>query len=98
MTVHVCGSEGESIGQYEEQEFRNNLFAGRFPRESYYWHEGMADWAPIASYKALAKTQKISFAPPMARTVKMNIETAPAAPPKPESSVKRLWRRLTGGL
>ena len=98
MIVHVCGSEGESIGQYEEQEFRDNLFAGRLPQDSYYWHEGMADWAPIASYKALAKTQKISFAPPMARTTKIIVKEEPPSPKNPESLFQRLWRRLTKPL
>jgi hypothetical protein len=42
VTIHVCASDGAQIGEFEENEFRDNLFGGRFPADSYYWHEGMA--------------------------------------------------------
>ncbi|HJT79885.1 MAG TPA: DUF4339 domain-containing protein [Chthoniobacterales bacterium] len=97
MIVHVCQSDGQAIGQFEEEEFRQHIFANRFPQDSYYWHEGMEDWHPIADYRALAKTQRISFAPPLSRTVRINIEpNITRQPPKPENSVRRLWKRLTG--
>jgi hypothetical protein len=97
VTVHVCASDGEAIGEFEENDFRENLFAGRFPSDSYYWHEGMADWQPIAEYRALAKTQRISFAPPMRRTVKINMESEEVSKAmKPQSAVARFWQRVTG--
>jgi len=96
VIVHVCASDGERIGEFEENDFRDNLFGGRFPADSYYWHEGMEDWRPVADYRSLAKTQRISFAPPMKRTVKINMEPAPAEPSKSESTIGRFWRRLTG--
>jgi hypothetical protein len=99
VTIHVCASDGQPIGEFAEQDFRERSFAGQFPPDSYYWHEGMEDWGPIADYRALAKTQRISFAPPRARTVRINMDktdgTAPSVA-KPESSLSRLWRRLTG--
>ena len=98
MIVHVCGSDGQQIGEFEEQDFRDHLFAGRFPADSYYWHDGMGDWQPIAAYRALAKTQRISFAPPMRRTVKIDIETAAEHAQKPQRSLQRFWRRLIGRL
>jgi hypothetical protein len=98
VIVHVCHSDGQGIGEFQEEEFRESIFAGRFPADSYYWHEGMEDWHPIADYKALAKTQRISFAPPVTRTVRINIEpNITREPPKREGSVTRFWKRLTGG-
>jgi hypothetical protein len=96
VTIHVCASDGEAIGEFAETDFRESLFAGRFPADSYYWYEGLADWQPIAEYRALAKTQRISFAPPRVRTVKINME--PVAEPRkgPQNPVGRFWRRLTG--
>src|SRR5689334_24544896 len=96
MVVHVCASDGERIGEFEENDFRDNLFGGRYPTDSYYWHEGMEDWRPVADYRSLAKTQRISFAPPMKRTVKINLEPARETPQKAESTIGRLWKRLTG--
>jgi uncharacterized protein DUF4339 len=96
VIIHVCASDGERIGEFEENDFRDNLFGGRFPADSYYWHEGMEDWRPVTEYRALAKTQRISFTPPMRRTVKINMEQEPAKPAKSEGTIGRLWRRLTG--
>jgi len=57
----------------------------------------MEDWHPIADYRALAKTQRISFAPPLSRTVRINIEpNITSDPPKGEGAVSRLLKRLTG--
>ena len=98
MTIHVCDSNGEPIGQFEEQAFIENLWAGRFPKDSYYWHEGMADWAPIAQYRALAKTQRISFKPPTRATVKINFQETPPSEEKPKGALQRAWRRLTKRL
>jgi hypothetical protein len=99
VTFHVCASDGQRIGEFEEQDFRDTLFAGRFPQDSHYWHEGMEDWRPIADYNALAKTQRISFAPPVRRTRTTKIMMdAPAPEPsqKGDNRLVRLWRRLTG--
>ena len=96
MIVHVCASDGERIGEFEENDFRDNLFGRRYPADSYYWHEGMEDWRPVADYRSLAKTQRISFAPPMKRTVKIEMGPEPLKPEKQPTSLGRLWRRLTG--
>ena len=65
MTVHVCWSDGQRLGEFEEAEFRDKIFAGELqPDNFFYWHEGMADWKPISQYRALAKTQRIVTAPP----------------------------------
>jgi len=97
VTIHVCGSDRVMIGEFEELDFREAVFNRRVPPDSYYWHEGMEDWRPIAEYRALAKTQRISFAPPMKRTVKIDMEpVVTAQTPKPSGSISRLWRRLTG--
>ena len=101
MIIHVCASDGQQIGEFGEEDFRENLFANRFPAEAFYWHEGMADWAPISNYRALAKTQRISFAPPMRRTVKIDMDSLADSIKKPtakaESALGRFWKRLTRG-
>ena len=85
------------IGEFEEPDFIDASLSGRLPSDCYYWHESMADWKPIAEYRALAKTQRISFAPPMTRTVRIDMDSIEAPQvSKPESPVKRFWRRLTG--
>jgi hypothetical protein len=97
VIVHVCQSDGQAIGEFEEEEFRKHIFGNRFPADSFYWHEGMEDWHPIADYRALAKTQRISFVPPLTRTVRIKIDPAVTGPPpKREGSVSRIWKRLTG--
>ena len=97
VIFHVCASDGERIGEFEENDFREKLFGKGFPADSYYWHEGMEDWRPVIDYRSLAKTQRISFAPPMRRTVKIDMEQEAAVKPeKSESSLRRFWRRLTG--
>jgi hypothetical protein len=99
VTIHVCGSDGQLIGEFEEEDFRENIFASRFPADVFYWHEGMADWRAIAEYRALAKTQRISFAPPMRRTIRIDMDAAaesnPKTPAKPEGAFGRFWKRLT---
>ena len=85
------------IGEFEEPDFREAVFTRQVPPDSYYWHDGMEDWRPIAEYRALAKTQRISFSPPMKRTVKIDMESTPSPEPqKPKPAFARLWRRLTG--
>lgn len=96
VIIHVCASDGERIGEFEENDFRENLFGKSFPADSYYWHEGMEDWRPVVDYRSLAKTQRISFAPPMRRTAKIDMEKETVKPEKPDSSLRRFWRRLTG--
>jgi hypothetical protein len=100
VTVHVCGSDGQPIGQFEEADFRDKIFAGELLTDSYYWHEGMTDWKPLSEYRALAKTQRISFTPPVRRTIRIATETAQTDHAKTESvaahgSLARFWRRIT---
>jgi hypothetical protein len=68
MTVHVCASDGQQIGEFNESEFRDKIFASQLPSDSFYWHEGMADWKSISEYRPLAKTQRITIAPPPMRS------------------------------
>ena len=89
------------IGEFEEQDFIQACFGARLPPDCYYWHEGMADWKPISEYRALAKTQRISFAPPMRRTMKIDMDSIGASdvqrqPARRSSGLARFWQRLTG--
>ncbi|MEY2438678.1 MAG: domain 2 [Verrucomicrobiota bacterium] len=99
--IHVCGSDGQRVGEFEEADFRDRIFRGQLQPDTHYWHEGMADWKPVSQYRALAKTQRISFAPPMRSTVKMDMDGSTEFKPEPatQSMVGRLLnriRRVTG--
>lgn len=96
MNFFVCRIDGTQIGEFEEAEFREKVFARQIKPEDYYWHEGMADWRPVSDYRALAKTQRISFAPPPRRTVKIGINAAPAAPAKSPNVISRFLKRMRG--
>jgi hypothetical protein len=93
--------DGTKLGEFSEPEFQAKLFAGELSSADYYWHEGMPDWKPISEYRLLAKTQKISFAPPMRATVKIDMDAAsrpdlPSRATKPQNFLSRLIRRMTG--
>ena len=62
MTFHVCDRDGDSLGEFSEEEFNRKVLAGEL-KENFYWHEGISDWNAVADYKILAKTQRISLAP-----------------------------------
>ena len=94
MTVFVNRIDGTRLGEFEEEEFREKVFARQIKPEDYYWHEGMADWRPVSDYRALAKTQRISFDPPARKTVK--IEMGPAAPMKSSNVISRFIDRIRG--
>jgi len=92
----VCRIDGTEIGQFEEAEFRDKVFSRQIKAQDYYWHEGMADWRPVSDYRALAKTQRISFAPPMRPTIKIEPPqvTSSSQGTKPENVVSRFWNRI----
>ena len=94
MTFFVCRIDGTQVGEFEEEEFRDKVFARQIKAEDYYWHDGMSDWRPVSEYRALAKTQRISFAPPPARpTVKIDVAQTPP-PPKPTNPITRWIERI----
>jgi hypothetical protein len=86
VTFFVCRVDGTQVGEFQEDEFRDKVFARQIKADDYYWHEGMADWRPVSEYRALAKTQRISFAPPIRPTVKIDMSKVPTAAPKPKPS------------
>jgi len=96
VTFFVCRIDGTQVGEFNEAEFRKKFFARKIAANDHYWHEGMADWRPVSEYRALAKTQRISFAPPMRKTVKIDMNTAPAVPAKPSNVISRLLKRIRG--
>jgi GYF domain 2 len=91
MIFHVCHIDGTSLGEFDEEEFNRKVLAGEL-KEDFYWHEGMADWKPVAQYRILAKTQRISFTPPPRTTVKIDMNVAPTSPEK--SKPKSGWRKI----
>jgi hypothetical protein len=92
MTFHVCRIDGTSLGEFSEEEFNRKVLTGEM-KEHFYWHDGMADWKPVAEYKILAKTQRISFTPPPRTTVKIDMNIAPPPPEKKKSSWQKFFKR-----
>ena len=102
VTIHVCGNDGQRFGEFEEAEFRDKIFANALLPDSYYWHEGMADWRPISEYRALAKTQRITIVPPLSRTTKIIMDSGTQSDAKAETTREsffaRSWQRLTNRM
>jgi hypothetical protein len=96
VTVFVCHIDGTPVGEFEEADFRERVFARRIAVNDYYWHEGMAEWRPVSHYRALAKTQKISFAPPVSPTIKINMDAPIPIGPPPKNFISRFLDRLRG--
>jgi hypothetical protein len=98
VTFFVCRIDGTPVGEFNETEFREKVFARKIAVNDYYWHEGMADWRPISEYRALAKTQRISFAPPIRPTVKIDTSKAAAQPQSATKSnpISRFLNRIRG--
>ncbi len=91
MTFFACRADGTQLGEFSEADFHDKVSARELSPEDYYWHEGMPDWKPIADYRLLAKTQRISFAPPpMRTTVKIDMEKSAPAAAKPQNFISRL--------
>jgi hypothetical protein len=89
----VCRVDGTEVGQFQEADFRDKVFARQIKPDDYYWHDGMADWRPISKYRALAKTQRISFAPPVRPTVKIDT-SKPISVGQPRTVVTRFLDRI----
>lgn len=98
MTFFVNRIDGTRIGEFNEAEFREKVFARKIAANDYYWHDGMADWRPVSEYRALAKTQRISFAPPPRPTIKIDMEAAAKSDMKsrarPQNFISRLLQRI----
>jgi hypothetical protein len=94
VTIHVCHSDGATVGEFSESVFRDKISSGELRSEDFYWHEGIADWKPITEYRAIPKTQKIAIAPPPSRP----FEAGPVktAPPVAVQSVKS--RKVTSAI
>ena len=58
MTFHVARN-GEIIGEFSEEDFRDSVFRGEVRADEYYWTEWMADCQPVAEYRAGARNQVI---------------------------------------
>jgi hypothetical protein len=79
-SIFVCRIDGTQVGEFSEREFQAKLGKGEFPADDYYyWYEGMPDWRPLSQYRSLARTQRISLAPPMQRTMKIERASSDAS-------------------
>jgi GYF domain 2 len=82
------------VGEFEEPEFRDKFLSGALHPDCYYWHEGMADWSPISDYRAVAKTQKISFTPPVSPTVRIVMDQPASGTASPRPIATRFLLKL----
>ena len=91
VTIHVCHSDGATVGEFSEPVFREKISSGELHSDDFYWHEGMADWKPIKEYRTIAKTQKITIAPPPSRPFEASpVQTARPLAAKPVKSQKMI--------
>ena len=58
MRFHVA-REGVVLGEFEEQAFRNKVFAGEITPTDFYWRAGFADWRPVSEFRVARKTDVI---------------------------------------
>ena len=58
MRFHVA-REGAVMGEFEEQIFRNKVFAGEIRPNDLYWIAGFAKWRPVSEFRVARKTEPI---------------------------------------
>lgn len=58
MKFHVA-RDGAVIGEFEEQNFRNKVFAGEISPTDLYWRAGFDDWRPVSEFRVARKTDVI---------------------------------------
>lgn len=58
MRFHVA-REGAVVGEFEEQSFRNKVFAGEIMPNDFYWRAGFSDWRPVSEFRVARKTEVI---------------------------------------
>lgn len=76
MRFHVA-REGAVMGEFEEQIFRNKVFAGEIRPNDLYWIPGFPDWRPVSEFRVARKTEPIP------------LDSASAVPPAIEKQNKR---------
>jgi hypothetical protein len=68
VTIYVC-RDGQEIGSWPEDEFRDRISRGEILPGDYFYHEGMSDWSLVSTYKPpdqdeAGKTAKATGAKP----------------------------------
>jgi hypothetical protein len=63
VTIYVC-RDGQDIGSWPEDEFRDQISRGEILPSDYFYHEGMSDWSLVSAYHPSdqdesAKTAKV---------------------------------------
>ena len=96
MHFHVVHSDGESLGEMSEEDFRKRIFSGELKPDDHYWHEGMGEWKPISAYKVAAKTVRLTAPPPSGPPVaSVRSAASPPAAKKPglTDKIKRMFSK-----
>ena len=60
MRFHVA-RDGAVMGEFEEQIFRNKVFAGEILPNDLYWIAGFSDWRPVSEFRVARKTEPIAL-------------------------------------
>jgi hypothetical protein len=62
VIIYVC-RDGQDIGNWPEEEFRERTFRGEIYADDYYFHEGMSDWKLVSEYRAAKKAVRLITSP-----------------------------------
>src|SRR5256885_15972649 len=57
MRIYVCRN-GEDIGDWEEEGFRNLVSRGEILPTDYYFHEGLSDWVLVSNFQTPSKPRQ----------------------------------------
>ncbi len=82
MQFHVA-RDGQVIGQFDEQTFRNMVFAGEIRPSDHYWMEGFEDWKLVSMFRVARKTEPIVS------------DTGSKRPPPPRQLARLAANKLT---
>ena len=58
MRFHVA-RDGAVVGEFDEQTFRNKVFAGEITPIDFYWRAGFDDWRLVSEFRVARKTDVI---------------------------------------
>jgi DNA-directed RNA polymerase subunit RPC12/RpoP len=58
---------GTELGQFNEQEFRENILTGSIRPGDHYWSEGTDDWQLVSEYRGLSSPTTPPTLPPVPR-------------------------------
>jgi hypothetical protein len=79
MQIHV-GRSGQQLGILSPDQIRAALASGQLRPDDIAWHEGLADWTPLASLAVLQAAAPATLSPPTAPSDRPAAHPATGAP------------------